>query len=78
MILALKVVMILGRKEVFGPLADRQAWLSLRGEESQSLQLKLTKGAPLRPQQDGLFIFTGDTSDGDHYLVCADVADKKK
>lgn len=53
------------------------AWLSPCGEKSQSLQLGLTKGAPLRPQQEAPFIFTGDTSDGDHYLVCAEVADKE-
>lgn len=53
------------------------AWLSPCGEKSQSLQLGLTKGAPLRPRQEALFIVTGDTSDGDHYLVCADVAEKE-
>lgn len=69
MILALKVLTVLGGKEMLGPCTDRHGLSeSLWGEVTEPA-VGAHQRRPLRPQQEAPFTFTGDTSDGDHYLM---------
>ena len=77
--LALKVLRIPGKEEVLMPLTDTDiAWLVSVDDIHRALQMVSPKQCPWGPSRKLPWHLKMTATDSNHYLMCTDVADKKK
>ena len=77
--LALKVLRILGKEEVLMLLTDTDiAWLVSVDDIHRALQMDSPKQCPWGPGRKLPWHLKMTATDSNRYLMCTDVADKKK